>query len=221
MNDFLKRYVPVADMIAQTIGPQCEVVLHDMFTPLHSVVYIVNNRVTGRKIGDSFSLIISEVLLSKRFENDMLCNYSFTTADGRLIKSSTVLLRDEQGQVAGAMCVNIDTTAVTEHIRWLETMLPAPQGQNAAARENNDAPHVLEVVDEVIDKIFSNRDGKKMTREEKLDLMRVMESRGIFLTKGAIEKVAEKMGVSKVTVYSYLDELKNRGETGPARDPLL
>mgnify|MGYP002405388161 CR=1 FL=1 len=97
----------------------------------------------------------------------------------------------------------------------------AVQVDNAAARENNDAPHVLEVVDEVIDKIFSNRDGKKMTREEKLDLMRVMESRGIFLTKGAIEKVAEKMGVSKVTVYSYLDELKNRGETGPARDPLL
>lgn len=209
MNEALKKLIPLADMIAQTIGPHCEVVLHDMATPLQSIVYIANNTVTGRKIGDSFNLIISDVLSSRRFENDMLCNYSFKTSDGRLIKSSTVLLRNENGLVAGAMCINIDTTVITENIKWLQNLLPDITADMPENRDNN-APHVLEVVNEVIDKIFNRRDVKKMSREEKIELMRQMDSKGIFLTKGSVEKVAEKIGVSKVTVYSYLDELKNK-----------
>ena len=39
-----------------------------------------------------------------------------------------------------------------------------------------------------------------------------MEQKGIFLVKGAIDKVALRMGISKVTVYSYLDEIRNRRE---------
>ena len=109
MNEFLKQYVPVADMVVRTVGKNCEVVLHDLSTPEQSVVYVANNSVTGRKIGDSFTYIISDVLLSHRFENDMVTNYSFKSPTGKPIKSSTVLLRDTTGKVCGAMCINIDT----------------------------------------------------------------------------------------------------------------
>ena len=37
-----------------------------------------------------------------------------------------------------------------------------------------------------------------------------MDEKGIFLVKGTVEKVAEIMGVTKVTVYSYLDEAKGK-----------
>ena len=55
-----------------------------------------------------------------------------------------------------------------------------------------------------------------MRRHEKIELIRFMDEKGIFLMKGSVEKVAEQLGISKVTVYSYLDEVKkktmNRGE---------
>jgi predicted transcriptional regulator YheO len=35
-----------------------------------------------------------------------------------------------------------------------------------------------------------------------------MDKKGVFLIKGAVEKVAEKLNISKVTVYSYLDAIK-------------
>ena len=54
MNPFIAQFVPVADLIAQTFGPDCEVVLHDLSTPQKSVVYTVNNQVTGRQLGQSF-----------------------------------------------------------------------------------------------------------------------------------------------------------------------
>ena len=35
-------------MIANTFGEDCEVVVHDLEDPEHSVVYVANNKVTGR-----------------------------------------------------------------------------------------------------------------------------------------------------------------------------
>jgi predicted transcriptional regulator YheO len=37
-----------------------------------------------------------------------------------------------------------------------------------------------------------------------------MYDKGIFLTKGSIDKVAERLQVSRVTIYSYLDEIKKK-----------
>lgn len=37
-----------------------------------------------------------------------------------------------------------------------------------------------------------------------------MQDRGVFLVKGALEYAADKLGISKVTVYSDLDALKRR-----------
>lgn len=209
MNEFIKQYIPIADMIAKTIGPQCEVVLHDLQIPQNSVVYIANDTITGRKIGDGFNLIISKVLLSRRFENDMVTNYSFRTDSGKQIKSSTVMIRDFNNKVVGAMCLNIDTTKVIEQIAWLQSLLPDPELRPQPSCPDAESYHVIEIVDDIIDRIFAGKDVKRMLRDEKLEIIRFMDSRGIFLTKGAIDKVSEKMGVSKVTIYSYLDELKN------------
>ena len=45
-------------------------------------------------------------------------------------------------------------------------------------------------------------------RDDKVALIRFMDQKGLFLIKGTVEKVAKRMGISKVTVYSYLDEIK-------------
>ena len=51
-----------------------------------------------------------------------------------------------------------------------------------------------------------------MNREEKVLAIRFMEQKGLFLIKGVVDKVAARMGISKVTVYSYLDEIRDGGE---------
>ena len=37
-----------------------------------------------------------------------------------------------------------------------------------------------------------------------------MNEKGIFNIKGAIEVVAAKLNVSKITIYGYLDQLKKK-----------
>lgn len=43
-----------------------------------------------------------------------------------------------------------------------------------------------------------------------------MDEKGVFLVKGAIDKVAASMGLSKVTIYSYLDEVRGKNRKGVA-----
>ena len=62
----------------------------------------------------------------------------------------------------------------------------------------------------------SNRPGRKSswTREDRVKLLSVMDSRGIFLMKGALEHAADRLGVSKVTIYSDLDQIRRMARFG-------
>ena len=212
MKPILAQYIPIAEVIARTFGDGCEVVLHDLENPRQSVVYTANNTVTGRQVGQSFDRLVPQVILSDDLDNDMVTNYYFRTAEGKLVKSSTVLLRDFEGKVVGAMCINLDTTPITRQVEWLQALLPgigeeSPSGQEGAADE---VSHVSQVVTDLIDKIIGDKDVSRLRREEKLELIRFMDQKGIFLMKGAVDQVGSRMGISRVTVYSYIDEVRGK-----------
>lgn len=210
MHPILKQYIPIANMLVQTFGEECEVVLHDLRTPKQSVVYVANNKVTKREVGQSFQHLVPQVILSDTLKDDVVSNYYFTTDDGKLIRSSSALIRDENEIIIGAMCINLDTSRVTQSIAWLESMLPnrtLPTQQNELVEKPE---HITEIVTSLIDNIIKDINVSELKREDRIELIRFMDSKGIFMMKGAIEQVAEKMNITKVTVYSYLDEIKGK-----------
>ncbi|NED04875.1 transcriptional regulator, partial [Streptomyces sp. SID6648] len=82
----------------------------DYRTPEHSVVAVAGS-VTGRTVGGAMSEIGMRVLARGDDARDEL-NYVTRTPDGTLLKSSTMVLRDSTDSVFGALCVNLDVTAV-------------------------------------------------------------------------------------------------------------
>ena len=198
MHPILLSYVPVADMVARTFGEDCEVLLHDLTTPQHSIVHAANNRVTGRHIGESFRNLVQKALFSgDRGEGeDFVANYYYEH-EGRLIRSSSLLIRDEKGALIGAMCINVDCTHLRESMRWLGRAMPDfdEAGLAKASARKTEAPVEARDTD---------------TKERRIEVIRFMNERGIFLMKGALERVADRLGISKVTVYSYLDEVRKK-----------
>ena len=131
----LAPYVPLARMLAQTFGQDCEVVLHDLDCPEHSVVHVENPSVTGRKVGQSFDQLVRQVILSDELKEDFVANYYFTAPNGKRIRSSTLLIRDGDGRLTGALCLrqaeqrkdsaihpflDILTTAANNRIRGMD-----------------------------------------------------------------------------------------------------
>lgn len=207
VRDELMKYVPIADAIAQTFGDNCEVVLHDLTTPQSSVIYTVNGHVTGRILGQSFNHFITQVLLSKKFHNDVVANYKTQTEDRRSIKSTTVLLRDQMGEAIGALCINYDVQLLQKIQDFLSNFTQVEE--ETIKDEVELLGNMQEIAHNLIQQIIGESDVEKMDRAKKLEIVRFMDEKGVFLIKGAIEKVAESLQVSKVTIYSYLDQIRS------------
>lgn len=207
MKNVLERYFPIADTIAATFCPNCEVAIHDLTTPENSVVYVAG-QVTGRQVGQSFDHLVKNVLLSGEFKNDQVDGYMFTTPDGRTIKSSSVLLREES-KVVGMLCINVDITAGQQFYKEMSAFYNITPGESISEEVETDAD-VTSIINDLINNVFENSDTTNMTRKKAVEIVKFMDEKGIFLVKGAIDQVAARMGVSKVTVYSYLDEAKGK-----------
>ncbi|MBN6185481.1 transcriptional regulator [Aneurinibacillus sp. BA2021] len=221
-RQLLNAYIPFAKTIGTMFGPHCEVVIHDLTQPQSSVIFTINNHVTGREIGQSFDHLVKKVLLSNEFKEDYLAGYEIKTDDQRTIKSSTTLIRDHQQQVIGAFCINYDVSVMMQMREILDAWMPGnierKQTQPVdAAEEESSMQNVEEITDQLIQQMIANSQHPWMKRHEKVELIRFMDEKGIFLMKGSVEKVAKQLGISKVTVYSYLDEINKKsakqGET--------
>lgn len=198
----LTPFVPVADLIGAAIGPDVEVVLHDLSTPLHSVVYVVNGHVTGRKVGQTFEHLFSDALKGRVAAGDLIDNYYFK-ASGKTIRSSSLMLRDPAGRLIGAICINMDVSKVTAAIRDLTALLPGymngvPQAESQTLPETASA-----LVDSMLEAM-----PERPTRSERLDLIAFLISKNVFDMRGSIERVASRLGVANVTVYSDIKYIK-------------
>ncbi|MDR4433869.1 helix-turn-helix transcriptional regulator [Bacillus tequilensis] len=207
----LESFIPIAKSTAKMFGSNCEVVIHDLTNPQASVMFTVNNHVTGREIGQSFDHLVKTVLQSEDFKEDYLAGYTFVTEDKRTIRSSTSLIRDSKQKVIGAFCINFDVEALNQMQQFMNAFLSTQvEVQENETKSDDDIENVEGIVDQLIQQIIQNSVHPVMKRHEKIELIRFMDEKGIFLMKGSVEKVASLLGISKVTVYSYLDEIKNK-----------
>lgn len=212
MRELIKTFIPTANLISKTFG--CEVVLHDIAVPQNSVVFVAGE-VTGREVGQSFDHLVTQVLLSRDFKDDFRANYYFVASNGKRVKSSTSLIRDEKGEVIGALCVNIDVSAHEAAFRMLgeflgEGFAGSESGVNFAHGSKKEPEDVMQIVKNLIDKIIGDAQPQNLKKDEKKELVRFMDKKGIFAIKGVIDTVAVRMGVSKVTIYGYMDEIKKQ-----------
>ncbi len=206
--------VPVIEGIAATFGPVCEVVLHDYRRPEESVVALAGS-VTGRAVGGAMSEIGMRIVARGEEAADEL-NYVTRTSTGQTVKSSTMVLRDSTGAVFGAVCVNLDVTALT----GAHTLLEALAGTARPATElpvttfGNDIDSVVEVI---LDDHHPKQDRAwaALDREARLELFRSLDERGVFAVRRSVEQVAARLGISRASAYSYLSQARAATDATP------
>ena len=227
----LSSWREVADLIAQTAGPAVEVVLHDLTDPVHSVVYVVNGTVTEREVGQGLRHLVVEMLEAETRGTDLLPLWWFWWKE-KLIRCTTRLIRSAEGTLIGALCVNEDVSDSLEAFKDLAGKLPGLKSvtltlpePGAILFDDDVQPQVLkptssekETVRDMAFKIIASLARERGLKEGSLDrttrrnFVRELESRGVFLVKGSIEETASVLGVSKVTIYSDLDALREEEE---------
>ena len=199
----------LAKGVARQFGSNCEVVVHDLCAenPEHSVVVIENGHVTGRRLGDGPSHVVWEALKADPDSLEDRLSYLTRTEDGKLLKSSTMYVRNDEGKPIGIFAINYDITMM----KLMEDTIQEFTRTDANAQEPQTITHnVNDLLEELI-KQSAQLVGKPvalMTKDDKIKAIRFLNESGAFTIMKAGQRVCNFFGISKYTLYSYIDESK-------------
>lgn len=209
IHPVLKSMIPIVGGIAKTFGKSCEVVLHDITDPYHSIVAIENSHVTGRELGGAMSQANIEAIASGGFTQDQI-NYTKKTADGRILKSSTIVIRDENQKPIGCLCINFDLSDFVMVRNSINALCHTDEPEETKEDKGYQGASINEVLCNLVNSVLeaSGKPVAYMTKEDKVEIVRILDQKGAFLIKGAIDYVAKVLCVSRYTVYNYLDEVR-------------
>ncbi|WCM24335.1 PAS domain-containing protein [Paraburkholderia bryophila] len=195
----LDQVSQIADGLAQTFAPFCEVVVHDLLDPKHAVLAIHNN-LSGREAGHP----ATELGLARIADPDypqVIANYANQFADGRPAKSTSIGIKDSSGKYVAALCMNIDLTL----FRGLQSAVGQFVRVDAGAttQESLD-PAGADLIRARIDQFAARlaTTPRALKTEDRRALLKELKESGIMEIRRAMEVTAQYLGVSRATVYS-------------------
>ncbi|MEN5037723.1 PAS domain-containing protein [Pseudomonas sp. TWI929] len=194
-----------------------EILLHDLDRPEHSVVAIVNGHLSGRSIGSpilaapeqdqGFKALMQASADQHGCEPVVLPDYP-TTLKGRTLRSATAIFRDSSGQPFASLCVNTDVTGLDAAMSFLQQLQPL----GASAPAVNEPADMELLMSEIIQASLQRSGQGRMNKQAKVEAVRVMQERGLFIVKGGVEKAASALGVTRYTIYNYLEHLRGASQ---------
>ncbi|MFC6839817.1 helix-turn-helix transcriptional regulator [Xanthomonas theicola] len=221
VRDLFALLEPVVTLLGGVVGENIEVVLHDLSAPGSSVRAIANGHVSGRNLGDpilsgpredaGFSELYRDVAGTGTISWSIVDAYQTTNAAGRQLRSATLLFRDGVGLPVAALCLNADMTVFEMAHGWLEQMLhrkPKPPRSQAPAAGVGLEAMMQEIIDDAVQRFM--KPPALMNKEEKMYAVEAMMHRGLFLIRNSVEQVAAALGVSRFTIYNYIEQIKQK-----------
>nr|WP_296103711.1 helix-turn-helix transcriptional regulator [uncultured Mediterraneibacter sp.] len=205
--DFLKQ---LAHGLAIQFGSSCEIAIHDLKTKdlERSIVYIENGHVSNRQTGDGPSGIVLETLQSDPSTIHDKLSYLTKTEDGRILKSSTFYIRDDDGSISYIFSLNYDITAFTAASTAIQSLVAT---KDTLPDLTGDSPRrITHNVNELLDLLIEQAVAKvgkpvaMMNKDDKVAVVQYLDHAGAFLITKSGDKVSSYLGISKFTLYSYM-----------------
>lgn len=220
-KEILESLKPVAEGIARIFGKNCEVVIHSLENENCPIIKIVNGHVTGRKVGNLITEV-GKMYIEKASSSDqgVVGSYLKKTPGGRTLKSTNTVIKNRSGKTIGLLCINLNLSAPL-----MDTIQDFFPPINKAEKESQESqPTSLEgLIRKSMDDARSELSSQlHITKKQKNKLIVFeMLKKGIFDVKGAIDLVAQEIGVSRYTVYNYLREAKILLEKNSKQDVIV
>ncbi len=205
----LEMLKQIARALSAQFGPNCEVVIHDLTArdPERSIVYIVNGHVTGRRLGDGPSTVVMEQLLHAQEDPTDHLGYLTRTPDGKILKSSTVYIRDGRGRVSAILAINYDISSLLMVENAIGSMVHTVEEEARGHEERITVLNVSDLLEDLIEQSVAlvGKPVALMNKEDKVRAIQFLSQHGAFLITKSGDKVAKHFGISKYTLYSYID----------------
>lgn len=236
--DLIQKFSVLVEFLGEALGPDYEIVLHDLETPENSIVAIANGHISNRKVGSPLSNSALQVLETKSYlKSDYLANFKGIADNDRILRCSTMFIKGEDGNPLGLLSIVFDDKRFANIRTELSKLLhPADffskivNSDDAKVENKKQKNKQLEVaspfksetdyfptnVKALMMKLFQDATADDslppvdhLNQHERKALISKLNDQGFFQLKGAIPFIAARLSCSNATIYRYLAEIKN------------
>lgn len=223
-NPLLKEYIHLTEFLGKALGPDYEIVLHDLADKNHSIIAIVNGHISGRQVGAPLTNVALKVLMDKSYRTqNYLLHYFGVSAKGRTLRSSTFFIKQD-GELIGMLCINFDDSRYREAELTIRRLChpdsfvreilgdsltsdcPIPTSPEPENFHNSIEAVTSDAVNHELSRLGVTAD--RLTPDERAEIIASLETGGIFLLKGAVKNAADALQCSQATIYRYLSQIK-------------
>jgi len=220
-NIMLKQYSTLVEFLGKSLGSDYEVALHDIGYDTSSIVAISNGYISGRTIGAPITNLGLNIISNKSYKNSKYkLNYNGISKDQNILRSSTMFIKDENETLVGMLCINFDDRKYVDISNQILKLCRADEliEQNSSYEslspllndEMETFPSsIAEVTETVLKKVLvdNNIPIDRLTQNERVNIINILNRQGIFMLKGAVCEVAKQLYCSEPSIYRYLSKL--------------
>ena len=172
--------------------------------PGHPILAIFNGTVTGREVGSTADIFgdIGDYDESI-YQNKDYINQLVLSRDGRTLKSSTFNIVGEDYHFA--LGINLDITNMVRAGQMLSE-LTATSGDLQQTLMQDARSQLEELLRECISAV--GKEPEAMKKTDRMRIIRMLYKRRAFTYQKSVAIVAERLNVSRYTVYKYMHELE-------------
>ena len=210
MDHTLEVLTRLADGLASQFGQYCEVAIHDLTgDPENTIVYIANGQVTNRHAGAGTSKVVLETKHKDPETVTDQLGYLTRTPEGRVLKSSTIFIKDDDGRLHYIFSINYDITELLAVENAFKGLIAVEANQPVTQQEEI-VNNVSDLLDELIRQSVAlvGKPVALMNKDDKIRAIQFLNDSGAFLITRSGTKISEYFRISKFTLYSYINELK-------------
>lgn len=209
-DEVIRLLTELVQPLSVALPQPSEVVLHDLDRLPNSIVAIAGS-LTGRDVGGA----ATDMLLRRAARDTLetLSGYETKAPDGRTLRSTTMVVRDSEGEPVAALCINTDTTPWETMKATIDSLLGTRPVATAVPQPEHEPETFVTDLDDLSSQMLAEAIATVpvpvglMRKQHKLAVVQELRGKGFFLLKESVETAAKALGVTRFTIYNYINEL--------------
>ncbi|OAB33524.1 hypothetical protein PMSD_15510 [Paenibacillus macquariensis subsp. defensor] len=210
-NELFRHYQNIMNYFGGILGSNYEFVLHVLNPNEGSHIgHIVNGDLSGRSLNAPLTNYAKKLINEKVFLNkDYVLDYVGEGPRGKKFRSSTLFIKDREGQLQGLLCINFDADVYRKVAKDILKLANLSLDIELIEKETDQEQPVEKLTDNIRNIIYAVIDkdilesGAQLSPEQKRLAISKLKEYGVFEIKGKINEVADIMGMSESSVYRY------------------
>ncbi|KMY51014.1 helix-turn-helix transcriptional regulator [Peribacillus loiseleuriae] len=209
MSD-LESYIPMIKFFARFLGTDAEVIVYD--TNKEEVVLIENPFNPEMGVGSEIPDLEKKFLKQELYkEEESIVNYRAFSSERKKLRSATHFIKNANRELIGMLTINYKVDELIELRSVLNRIISGSEpiqykGENFYESFNLSFEDLM---NNTIQEALTNFHvpPERLSHDEKMELIRMLDEKGTFLLKGSIAELAKILHTSETSIYRYISKL--------------